>query len=144
MKPPELKYGWRIGEKEFMTLVRTHLPDAIQYSLGPEPDDDGNDPDVPAEEFRRLYPDTHATLFDLPLVDSILKYWGVAITGANRALIDVDYLRDSRGRADVGLAVGSTYTSKMLLEPHNLKLNALVSPNEDAKWYFRIYTFIRY
>ncbi|KAI1787508.1 hypothetical protein LXA43DRAFT_708896 [Ganoderma leucocontextum] len=135
MKPPELKYGWRIGEEKFMDLIRTHFPDGITCTIGPELDEDGNEPDLPPEEFLRPYPDTNATLFGMALVDSILRYLGVAITDANRLLLDVDYLCDSHARPDVGLTVGSTYTGKILLEPHQSKLKALISPNEDAKWY---------
>ncbi|KAI1787511.1 hypothetical protein LXA43DRAFT_1184451 [Ganoderma leucocontextum] len=135
MKPPELKYGWRIGEEKFLALIRSHFEDAIQYSLCPELDDDGNEPDVPPDEFQRLYLNTDATLFGMALVDSILRYLGVAITDANRLLLDVDYLCDSHARPDVGLTVGSTYTGMILLEPHYSKLKALISPNEDGKWY---------
>ncbi|PIL34280.1 hypothetical protein GSI_03055 [Ganoderma sinense ZZ0214-1] len=135
MKPPELKYGWRVGEEKFLSLIHTHFTDAIQYSIGPELDDDGNELDLPPEAFQRPHVNTDATLFGLPIVDSILRYLGVKITDGNRTLIDVDYLSDSQGRADVGLAVGSTYTGMVLMEPHYSKLKALVSPNEDTKWY---------
>ncbi|PIL32649.1 hypothetical protein GSI_05353 [Ganoderma sinense ZZ0214-1] len=82
-----------------MSLVRIHVEDAVQYSLGPELDDsDGNEPDIPPEEFQRLHPDTHSTLFGMHIVDSILKYLDAPIMDANRQLINVDYLRDSQGR----------------------------------------------
>ncbi|PIL34275.1 hypothetical protein GSI_03050 [Ganoderma sinense ZZ0214-1] len=135
IKPPELKYGWRLGEEQFLSLIHTHFTDAIRYCIGPGLDDDGNEPDLPPEEFLRPHINTDATLFGLHIVDSILRYLGVKVTDANRALIDVDYLCDSQGRPDVGLAVGSTHTGLILLEPHLSKLKALVSPNEDAKWY---------
>ena len=135
MKPPELKYGWRIGEAKFMSLIRAHFEDAIQYAIGPELNDDGSEPDLPPEEYRRPYPNTDATLFGLPIVDGILRYLDVKITDANRSLIDVDYLCDSQARPDVGLVVGSTYTGIILMEPYLSKLKTLVSPNEDARWY---------
>ncbi|KAM5530554.1 hypothetical protein V8D89_015789 [Ganoderma adspersum] len=135
MKPPELKYGWRIGEAKFMSLIRAHFEDAIEYAIGPELNDDGSEPDLPPEEYRHPYPNTDATLFGLPIVDGILRYLDVKITDANRSLIDVDYLCDSQARPDVGLVVGSTYTGIILMEPYLSKLKTLVSPNEDAKWY---------
>ncbi|KAI1787513.1 hypothetical protein LXA43DRAFT_1098234 [Ganoderma leucocontextum] len=135
MKPPELKYGWRIGREKFMDLIHTQFPDGITCTLGPEIDEDDSELDIPPEEFQRPYPDTHATLFGMALVDSILRYLDVPVTDTNRRSLEVDYLCDSQARPEVGLILGSTYTGKVLVEPHYSKLKALVSPNEDAKWY---------
>ena len=119
-----------------MSLIHTHFADAIEYSTDPDDDDDdGNEPDLTPEESRSPRINTDATLFGLPIVDSILRYLDVMVTDANRSLIDVDYLYDSQGRPDIGLTVGSTHTGRILLEPHLSKLQALVSPNEDPKWY---------
>ncbi|TFY51769.1 hypothetical protein EVG20_g10846, partial [Dentipellis fragilis] len=133
VKPPELKYGWRIGEKKFWDLIHSHFEDAIQYSMFPELDDDGNEPETPPEEPNRLYIESDATFFGLAIIDSILKYLDIKVTDAHRSLIKVDYLCDSEGKPDIGLVVASTYTNRALLEPYFSKLKNLVSPNEDAK-----------
>ncbi|KAI1787509.1 hypothetical protein LXA43DRAFT_858269, partial [Ganoderma leucocontextum] len=136
MKPPELKYGWRIGREKFIDLIRTHFPDGITYTLGPEIDEDDSELDIPPEEFQRPYPDTHATLFGGAIIDSILRYLGLPVTDQHtRSLLQVDYLCDSRGRPEVGLILGSTYIGDALEERYCSKLKALISPNEDAKWY---------
>ncbi|TFY68198.1 hypothetical protein EVG20_g3651 [Dentipellis fragilis] len=96
MKPPELKYGWRIGEKKLRALIESHFADAIQYSMFPELDDDGNEPEMPPEEFIRMYPDTNATIFSQALVDSILKHLDIPITKTSRLTVSVDYLCDSQ------------------------------------------------
>ncbi|TFY68208.1 hypothetical protein EVG20_g3655 [Dentipellis fragilis] len=53
IKPPELKYGWRLGEKKLWSLIESHFADAIQYSMFPAIDDDGNQPELLPEEFNR-------------------------------------------------------------------------------------------
>ncbi|TFY50807.1 hypothetical protein EVG20_g11317 [Dentipellis fragilis] len=139
MKPPELKYGWRIGEKKLWALIKSQFPDAIQLSMSPELDDDGNEPDLPIEEFSRLHPDIDATFFSKALIDSILKYLDIPITKTSRSTVSVDYLCDSQGHPDIGLTVSSTWVGKVLDEPSYCKIKALISPNEDAQWYLSYY-----
>ncbi|KAI1787507.1 hypothetical protein LXA43DRAFT_1084869 [Ganoderma leucocontextum] len=112
------------------------FPDGIACTLGPEIDEDDSELDIPPEEFQRPYPDTHATLFGGAIIDSILRYLGLLVTDRHtRSLLQVDYLCDSRGRPEVGLILGSTYIGDALEERYCSKLKALISPNEDAKWY---------
>ncbi|KAA1473105.1 hypothetical protein DENSPDRAFT_851384 [Dentipellis sp. KUC8613] len=141
MKPPELKYGWRLGEKKFWALVESHFADAIQYSMFPEIDDDGNEPEMPPEEFNRMYPDTNATMFSQELIDSILKHLNIPITRLSRLTLSVDYLCDSQGCPDIGVTVASTWIGKAMDEPSYGRIKALVSPNEDAQWYLSYYNW---
>ncbi|KAA1473108.1 hypothetical protein DENSPDRAFT_222639 [Dentipellis sp. KUC8613] len=141
VKPPELKRGWRIGQEKLWALIETHFRDAIQLSMFPEIDEDGNEPEMSPEEFNQLYPDTNATMFSEALVDSILRYLDVPIKNITRSTVSVDYLCDSQGQPDIGLTVASTWVGKALDEPAYCKIKALVSPNEDAKWYLSYYNW---
>ncbi|TFY68197.1 hypothetical protein EVG20_g3654 [Dentipellis fragilis] len=88
MKPPEIKHGWRIGEKRLWALIESHFADAIQYSMFPEIDDDGNEPEMTPEEFNQMYPDTNATIFSRPDIGLT-----VASTWVGKALDEPAYCK---------------------------------------------------
>ncbi|KAA1473106.1 hypothetical protein DENSPDRAFT_839534 [Dentipellis sp. KUC8613] len=88
VRPPELQYGWRIGEKKLWDLIHSRFEDAIQYSRFPELEDEE---EVPPES-NGLYIEPDATLFGLNIIDSILKYLDIKVTDSHRTLIKVDYL----------------------------------------------------
>ena len=39
LKPPLLRYGWRVGALELLEIVVNHFPDAIDWAYSPDDDD---------------------------------------------------------------------------------------------------------
>ena len=72
------------------------------------------------------------TLSSLGLLVALLKF--LDLPERYKIFIDIRHLQDGHGRSDFGLIIGNNYMGTLDEEAHD-RLKAIISPNEDAKWY---------
>lgn len=134
LKPPTLLYGWRLGHDKLMQLAVDHFPQVVRYCTGPATLGvvDEETIDFTEEDWEHERPNIAATIFDCDFIVAIREYLGIGPEGDN--LFNIDVLYDGQGQAKFGLTVGSNYL-KVIDQDSLQKLQALIGPEEPAKWY---------
>ena len=138
IKPPVLRYGWRLGKDKLMEILTERLPEAIQWSWGPDPwGHEDNEEEwfetLPPDAFNKMWPSPSMTLLGPgPVSIELCKHLGLPTTFCD--FFDVQPFSDSNDNAEFGIAIGSNYVG-ILNDTYYARLKAIFSPDEDAKWY---------
>ncbi|KAI0730720.1 hypothetical protein C8Q76DRAFT_782336 [Earliella scabrosa] len=134
LRPPILRYGWRLGHERLMSVIRDCFPSAIKRRHGPPTLglDDDDLLDLTEESFEHVNDNIADTLYGLDIIIAITAYLG--LDWKTEKCIDIKPLPDKDGELEPGLTIGSNYVG-LLAEEHIAKLQALFAPNEDPMWY---------
>ena len=134
LRPPILRYGWRLGHEKLMNVIRDHFPSAIKRRPGPPTLglDDEDLLDLTEESFSVVSDNIADTLYGLDIFVALTTY--VGLNWKKHPFIDIKPLPDKDGELEPGLTVGSNYVG-MLTAEQIAKLQALFAPNEEPMWY---------
>ena len=144
LRPPMMRFGWRLGHDKLMELVKRYFPAAIERRYGPltagllfddEAAELGVVEDIPEEAWSEMNDNIIDTILGPHLVVEVCKFLGIPLK-CDR-MVRVVPLYNSELEDEWGLTIG---TNHLGIPPRYAiaKLQELIStvdPNEPAMWY---------
>ena len=135
IRPPKLRYGWRLGHEKLMDIARKHLKEAVQYRFAPamEGFDQDNEPEYNPEDYKEEQANIIDTLMSPDYIVAIQDLLGIPDWATD--YITIQPLYDSQHNAAWGLTVGTNYPPGVLKRDLITKLEEILETDEPAMWY---------
>jgi len=132
LRPPVMRYGWRIDHTQAMEIVAENFPRAVIKTRGPDTfsADYDEDYEYTYEEYAIKRPDTCLTLTGILLQFAIC--WHFRITDGSLFCVTTFY--DEMGRDYFGISIGTNYQGTV--EPSQRDgIQAMFVPHIEPMWY---------
>lgn len=130
LRPPVMRYGWRVDHKKVMGIVMNKFPEAVVHTTGPDAFGEDNGVDYDDEEYHRMTPDTCSTLIGVGLRLAVCKYFHIT----DRSLFRITSFYDEMGNDYFGVSIGTNFQGT--IEPWQQDgIQALLAENVQPMWY---------
>ena len=135
LKPPTLRYGWRLGHDKLMDIAHKHFKEAVKYRFAPPTAGMGGDDDTDydPEDYKEEQANIIETILSPDYIVAIQDLLGLPDWATD--YIDIRRLYNSQCNAEWGLTVGSNYSPGVLKRPFIAKLEDILETDEPAMWY---------
>lgn len=135
LRPPTLRYGWRLGHNKLLDIAQKHLKEAVQYRFAPATEglDEDNEPEYNPEDYKEEEANIIDTLLSPDYIVAIQDLLGLPDWATD--YINIQPLYDSQCNPEWGLTVGSNYHHGTLKRDFITKLEEILETDEPIMWY---------
>ena len=135
LKPPTLRYGWRLGHEKLMDIAYKHFKEAVKYRFAPATEglDEDEEIEYSPEDYEVEQANIMDTLMAPDYIVAIQDLLGLPDWATD--YINIQPLYDSQHKYEWGLTVGSNYPPGVLRADVIAKLEEILETDEPAMWY---------
>ena len=137
LRPPTLRYGWRLGHDKLMDIAMKHFKNVVQYRFAPSTEgmgiEKGDETDDETEDYQEEQPNVLETLLNLNYIFAIQKLLGVPTWVADH--ITIQPLYDCQFKSKWGITVGTNYPPGIMRQDFMVKLQEILETDEPPMWY---------
>ena len=135
LRPPKLRYGWRLGHDKLMDIAHKHFKEAVQYRFAPATEnlEEDDETEYSPEDYKEEKPNIIETILGPDYIIAIQDLLGLPDWSSD--YVTIQPLYDSELNSEWGLTVGSNYPPGILKRELIAKLEEILETDEPVMWY---------